>query len=58
MFEMHWTVVEKVQLSNKKQSMQLSTWSLFLRINAVFQNAEGRNWEVQKTNTAKKKCKT
>ena len=26
----------------------------FLRINAVFQNAEGQNWEVQKTNIAKK----
>ena len=53
---MHWTVLEKVQLiiSNKKQSMQPSTWSLFLRINAVFQNAEGQNWEVQKTNIAKK----
>ena len=37
--------------------MQPSTWSIFLRINTVFQNAEGRNCEVQKTNIAKKSVK-
>ena len=54
---MHWTVVEKVQLSNKKTKHATFNLVLFLRINAVFQNAEGQNWEVQKTNIAKKSVK-
>ena len=55
MFEMHWTVVEKVQLSNKKQSMQPSTWSFFYALMRFFKTPKAKTGKVQKTNIAKKK---
>ena len=57
MFEMHWTVVEKVQLSNKKQSMQPSTWSFFYALMRFFKTPKAKTGKCKKLTLPKKSVK-
>ena len=57
MFVMHWTVVEKVQLSNKKQSMQPSTWSFFYALMRFFKTPKAKTGKCKKLTLPKKSVK-